>query len=66
VLKNTNPFTFYCIMTAICFFASLFFLVLRPVQADQSLATPFKAAEGGEVEEVEEEEEEDDAPKSAK
>eukprot|EP00353_Schmidingerella_taraikaensis_P007096 CAMPEP_0185579396 /NCGR_PEP_ID=MMETSP0434-20130131/14635_1 /TAXON_ID=626734 ORGANISM="Favella taraikaensis, Strain Fe Narragansett Bay" /NCGR_SAMPLE_ID=MMETSP0434 /ASSEMBLY_ACC=CAM_ASM_000379 /LENGTH=55 /DNA_ID=CAMNT_0028197411 /DNA_START=581 /DNA_END=748 /DNA_ORIENTATION=+ len=55
-------------MTAICFFASLFFLVLRPVQADQSLATPFKAAEGGEVEEVEEEEEEDedDAPKSAK
>jgi MFS family permease len=28
VLQNTNSFTFYCIMSSICFFASLFFLLL--------------------------------------
>ena len=31
VLKNTNSFTFYCAMTLVCFMASLFFLLLRPV-----------------------------------
>jgi len=35
VLKNTPPFTFYCYMTAICFLASLFFLFLKPVQAEE-------------------------------
>ena len=33
VLQNTDAFTFYCIMTAICFFSSLFFLFLQPVEA---------------------------------
>lgn len=33
VLQNTDAFTFYCIMTSICFFASLFFLFLQPVEA---------------------------------
>lgn len=33
VLQNTDAFTFYCIMTSICFFASLFFLFLQPVDA---------------------------------
>ena len=32
VLQNTDAFTFYCIMTGICVLASLFFLLLRPVQ----------------------------------
>ena len=31
VLKNTNTFNFYCLMTVINVFASLFFLFLRPV-----------------------------------
>ena len=31
VLQKTDPFTFYCIMTIVCLFASLFFLFLRPV-----------------------------------
>jgi len=36
VLQHTNPFTFYCIMTVICLFASLFFLFLQPVNKDDS------------------------------
>lgn len=32
VLQNTDAFTFYCIMTSICFFSSLFFLFLQPVE----------------------------------
>ena len=39
VLQNTNPFTFYCIMTAICLLASLFFLFLRPVKR-QEISNP--------------------------
>ena len=35
VLQNTDPFTFYCIMTSICLLASLFFLFLRPVEPQQ-------------------------------
>lgn len=35
VLKNTDDFNFYCIMTSICFFSSLFFLFLRPVKPEQ-------------------------------
>ena len=34
VLQNTDAFTFYCIMTAVCFVASLFFLLLQPVEND--------------------------------
>ena len=36
VLKNTNPFTFYCIMTTICVLASLFFLLLPPVTSKKA------------------------------
>jgi len=39
VLQNTDAFTFYCIMTSVCFLASLFFLFLRPVDAVSSNAT---------------------------
>lgn len=34
VLKNIDTFPFYCIMTAICFFAALFFLILPPIKPD--------------------------------
>lgn len=34
ILENTNPFTFYSIMTSICFLASWFFLLLKPVKAE--------------------------------
>ena len=40
VLKNTNPFTFYCSMTFVCFLASLFFLLLRPITTSTEEATP--------------------------
>ena len=35
VLKNTNSFNFYIVMTIVCFLASLFFLSLRPVVPNQ-------------------------------
>ncbi len=38
VLQNTDAFTFYCIMTSVCFLASLFFLFLRPVQKPTTVA----------------------------
>ena len=35
VLKNTDSFNFYCIMTIVCFLASLFFLALPPVHPNK-------------------------------
>ena len=32
VLQNTDTFTFYCIMSAICLLASLFFLFLPSIE----------------------------------
>ena len=32
VLQNTDEFTFFSIMTGICFLASFFFLLLQPVE----------------------------------
>lgn len=40
VLKHTNSFNFYCLMTLVNFMAALFFLFLRPIHPTQVDPTP--------------------------
>ena len=42
VLENTDAFTFYCVMSAFCLLAALFFLFLRPVEKNITLVQPQK------------------------
>lgn len=35
VLENTDAFTFYTAMSAVCLLAALFFLFLRPIERDE-------------------------------